>query len=280
MAKSNNDKYTNATTAYKDAINTYSGTQGYNNAYKNSQGNAADMTRNSVAAGMGYGKEINDMATQAGYSGAARQTAESTNSAIDKGAQMNYSQNEQAKQFAGQQARNAAAGAQSQATTAARSAGMNKAQAAMMGSQQNANAFQNAYGNAYSQQLNNAAANQNTQLANYNNAFENNANRMNNNIVNQQQMANANSQYQQNMAQNAGNTAINAQGQLIGAAQTEGQNEYNRKWGNWGNGLGIAGTILGAFSDEKLKKYRECSKKVVMKTPSKIQSLKYTAKEN
>ena len=34
----------------------------------------------------------------------------------------------------------------------------------------------------------------------------------------------------------------------------------------------------GLFSDERLKHYRECSKKVVVRTPSKIQTLKFTQK--
>ena len=274
MAKANNDRYDSALSDYNNLQNQYTGNAGYQNAIDQSRGNASDMTRSSFAQGAMYGGRMADKANQAGYSGAAKQTAASTNSAIDKGAQMQAAQNAQAQRYAGQQAANAAAGTQSQATTAARAAGMNKAQAAMMGSQQNANAYQNAYGNAYSQQLGNAQSNQNTQLANYNSAFENNANRMNNNMVNQQQMANANAQYQQNMAQQSGQAALGAGGTVMGAQQTEGQAQYDRTWGNWGNGLGIAGSVLKSFSDEKLKKYRECSKKVTYKAPSKMQALK------
>ena len=276
MAKSTNDRYDSALSDYNSLRDQYTGNAGYQNAIDQSKQNASDMTKSSVDSGMNYGSQVNAAANTAGYLGAKSQTAASTNSAIDKGAQMQAAQNAQAQKYAGQQASAAAAGAQSQATTAARSAGMNKAQAAMMGSQQNANAYQNAYGNAYSQQLGNAQANQNTQLANYNSAFENNANRMNNNIVNQQQMANANQQYQQNMAQQSGQAALGAGGTVMGAQQTEGQAQYDRTWGNWGNGLGIAGGLLKTFSDEDLKKYRECSKKVVTRTPSKIQSLKVT----
>ena len=277
MASSKNEKYEKAASGYDDAKKQYTGNAGYQNAYDQSGANAQANTANAYKTGMQYGAGINQAATGAGYSGANQQTAASTNSAIQKGSQMNAAQNAEAQKYAGQQA--AAAGAQSQATTAARAAGMNKAQAAMMGSQQNANAYQNAYGNAYGQQLGNAASNQNTQLANYNNAFENNANRMNSNINAQQQMANANQQYQQNMAQQSGQAALGASGTQLSAGQNEGQAEYERKWGNWGNGLGIAGSFLKSFSDENLKHYRECSKKVTYRAPSKIKALKYEAKK-
>jgi hypothetical protein len=145
---------------------------------------------------------------------------------------------------------------------------MNKAQAAMMGSQQNANAYQNAYGNAYSQQMGQA-----------NSSFENQANRANSNInqstaLNANQMNNATNTYGQNMAQQqnsmtaANNAGVSAAGTKMGAAQQEGQNEYNRTNANWGLGLGLL------TSDEKLKHYQECSKKVVVKSPSKIKALK------
>ena len=233
-----NQRYETALNDYNNLRDQYAGNAGYQNAINQSQGQA---------------QKINELSTQAGYSGANQQTAASTNSAIDKGAQMQAAQNAQAQRYAGQQAGAAAAGTQSQATTAARSAGMNKAQAAMMGSQQNANAYQNAYGNAYSQQLGNAQSNQNTQLANYNSAFENNANRMN-----------ANLNQQQGMAQQSGQAALNAQGNVLGAQQQEGQNIYNREYGNRGFWTGLF------TSDERLKNYRECTKKVVMRTPSKL----------
>ena len=267
-----NQRYETALNDYNRLRDQYAGNAGYQNAIDQSRGQATSMTRDSFNSGMNYGSQINTASNLAGYNGASGQTAASTNSAIDKGAQMQAAQNAQAQKYAGQQASAAAAGAQSQSTTAARSAGMNKAQAAMMGSQQNANAYQNAYGNAYSQQLGNAQANQNTQLANYNSAFENNANRMNNNINNQQQMANANAQYQQGMAQQSGQAALNAQGNVLGAQQQEGQNIYNREYGNRGFWTGLF------TSDERLKNYRECSKKVTYKTPSKMQSLKVTIK--
>ena len=81
------------------------------------------------------------------------------------------------------------------------------------------------------------------------------------------------------MAQQSGQAALGASGTQMGAAQTEGQAEYDRTWGNWGNGLGIAGGFVNAFSDENLKHYKECSKKVTYKAPSKIKALKYEAKK-
>ena len=160
--------------------------------------------------------------------------------------------NANAQKYAGQQAAAAAAGAQSQATTAARAAGMNKAQAAMMGSQQNANAFQNAYGNAYGQQLGTA-----------NSAFENQANRANSNANQMAAMQNANSQYQQSLAASMMGANVSGIGNQVSMQQAQDKQ-------NWSQG--------GLFSDERLKHYRECSKKVVMRTPSKIQSLKITTK--
>ena len=272
MASSKNDKYESAANEYNEAKEQYTGNAGYQNALDVSKGNAKEQAEDSFNTGMKRGQNVTQAAQNTGYSGAAGQTAASTDSAISKGNQMNASQNEQARRYAGQQAAAAAAGAQSQATTAARAAGMNKAQAAMMGSQQNANAYQNAYGNAYSQQLGNAASNQNTQLSNYNSAYENQANRANSNINQQQGVMTNAQQYQQNMAQNSGQAALGASGTQLSAGQQEGQNEYNRKWGNTGFVTGLLS------SDERLKHYKDCSQKVVYKTPSKMQSLKVTIK--
>ena len=272
MASSTNDRYNAAAAGYANSAAQYTGNQGYKNSVEQSRGVAREQTAEAVDAGLSNGANITNRVNSMAQGGAENQTANSTNSAIDKGSQMNAAQNAEARKYAAQQAQNAAAGAQSQATTAARAAGMNKAQAAMMGSQQNANAYQNAYGNAYSQQLGNAASNQNTQLANYNSAYENQANRANANINNQQGMANTNMGNQQGLAIQSGTSNVSAHGTAMGAGQQEGQNEYNRKWGNWGFGLGLL------TSDERLKHYQECSKKVVYRTPSKIQTLKYVHK--
>jgi hypothetical protein len=72
---------------------------------------------------------------------------------------------------------------------------------------------------------------------------------------------------------------VGGYGTNMSAQQQEGQNEYSRKWGNWGAGLGIASSFL-PMSDERLKHYRECSRKVTVKSPSAIAKLKYTKKEN
>lgn len=280
MASSKNQKYASAASTYEKAAAKHTGSQGYQQALADSQPQASAITGDSYKAGQTYGNTMTNEINARSRGDAETQSTASTNSAINQGSRMNASQNVEAQKYAGQQAAAAAAGAQSQATTAARAAGMNKAQAAMMGSQQNANAFQNAYGNAYGQQLGNAASNQNTQLANYNSAYENSANRRNSNINNQQQMANANQQFQQQMAQQSGQSAVNAAGTMLGAGQQEGQAEYDRTWGNWGNGLGIGGTVLKAFSDEDLKHYRECSKKVTIRSPKSIQKLKFVQKEN
>jgi hypothetical protein len=80
---------------------------------------------------------------------------------------------------------------------------------------------------------------------------------------------------QQQAYQNAANAGVSAQGTNMAAAQQAGNDEYEHTWGNWGNGLGIIGSFLKPFSDEQLKHYRTCSKKVVCHSPSKIQSLKF-----
>jgi hypothetical protein len=253
MASSKNQKYENAASKYDAATEQYTGQKGYENslaAAKNGSGLADTQIKKGNAQGLNTTSQANAVG-------------------MTQGLQYNKAANQAAREQAGQQAAAAAAGAQSQATTAARAAGMNKAQAAMMGAQQNANAYQNAYDNAYSQQLNNANSNMES-------ARNLNANQMNN----------ATNTYGQNMAQRqnsmtaANNAGLSAAGTKMGAAQTEGQNEYERTWGNWGNALGIGGSVLKAFSDEDLKHYRECSKKVTIRSPKSIQKLKFVQKEN
>jgi hypothetical protein len=78
----------------------------------------------------------------------------------------------------------------------------------------------------------------------------------------------------------ANNAGVSAAGAKMGAAQQEGQAEYDRTWGNVGNGLGMAGSALKLFSDEDLKHYKECSKKVTIRSPKSIQKLKFVQKEN
>ena len=278
MASSKNQKYEDASKKYDAATEQYTGQKGYENslaAAKNGSGLADEQIRKGNAQGLNTAALANAAGQSQGLGNVNAANANATGQSRSQNALVNS----EAQKYAGQQAANAAAGAQSQATTAARAAGMNKAQAAMMGSQQNANAYQQAYGNAFSQQMGQA-----------NNAFENQANRANSNIyssagMNANQMNNATNTYGQNMAQQqnamtaANNAGVSATGTKMGAAQTEGQNEYERKWGNWGNALGIGGSLLKSFSDEDLKHYRECSKKVTVRSPKSIQKLKFEVKK-
>ncbi len=279
MASSKNEKYENAAEGYNEATKQYTGNQGYKNAVAEANTTAGGTSAATYSAGKEKGNITSNEVFNNARSEANSQAYASTENAINNAERMQAVQNAQAKKYAKDQAQAAAAGAQSQATTAARSAGMNKAQAAMLGSQQNANAFQNAYSNAYSQQLGNAQGNQNTQLANYNSAFDSNANRRNSNINQQVGLDLSNQQFQQNMAQGSNQAALGAYGTQLSAGQQEGQNEYSRKWGNWGAGLGIASSLIPT-SDERLKHYRECSKKVTVKSPNAIVKLKYIKKEN
>jgi hypothetical protein len=236
---STNKEIKSAQNAYDEAVKKNTGLEGYKNLRET-----------------GGTERSASLDTSRAYAAGDIYGAKQSKSANAMGASGANSQmaniNSNAQKYAGQQAAAAAAGAQSQATTAARAAGMNKAQAAMMGSQQNANAYQNAYGNAYGQQLGTA-----------NSAFENQANRANSNANQFAAMRNANNQYQQSLAASMMGANVSGIGNQVSMAQA--QDAQNFRQG-------------GLFSDERLKHYRECSKKVVMKTPSKIQSLKITTK--
>lgn len=236
---STNKEIKSAQNAYDEAVKKNTGLEGYKNLRET-----------------GGTERSASLDTSRAYAAGDIYGAKQSKSANAMGASGANSQmaniNSNAQKYAGQQASAAAAGAQSQATTAARAAGMNKAQAAMMGSQQNANAYQNAYGNAYGQQLGTA-----------NSAFENQANRANSNANQFAAMQNANNQYQQSLAASMMGANVSGIGNQVSMAQA--QDAQNFRQG-------------GLFSDERLKHYRECSKKVVMKTPSKIQSLKITTK--
>jgi hypothetical protein len=240
MGKASTDKeIKSAQNAYDEAVKKNTGLEGYKNLRET-----------------GGTERSASLDTSRAYAAGDIYGAKQSKSANAMGASGANSQmaniNSNAQKYAGQQASAAAAGAQSQATTAARAAGMNKAQAAMMGSQQNANAYQNAFGNAYGQQLGTA-----------NSAFENQANRANSNANQFAAMQNANNQYQQSLAASMMGANVSGIGNQVSMAQA--QDAQNFRQG-------------GLFSDERLKHYRECSKKVVMKTPSKIQSLKITTK--
>lgn len=121
--------------------------------------------------------------------------------------------------------------AANQAETAYRRAGLSRAESAALAGGQNAQAYQNNYGQ---------------------------------NFQNQQNQMNA----QQANRVNAASNYANQQGQMTQMQQQEGQNEFDRKWGNWGNGLGIAGNFLKMASDSRLKmdvkniSAQECSDKI------------------
>ena len=257
------EKVNSAIDSYKKAVDDNTGSKGYKEAQQSASDVSKKMTQEAFDQGLNQASRINNAAISGGLYGANTLSSASTDSAIAKGSQMNEAQNRDARRYAAAQAGAAAAGAQSQATTAARAAGMNKAQAAMMGSQQNAKAYQNSYGNAYSQQLGNAANNQNMQMSGYNSAFENSANRLNNNAGNQQQFITSNQLGQQQLAATMQGANVSGKGNVVSMEQ--GQDAQNYAQG-------------GLFSDERLKHYKECSKKVVVRSPSKIKALKYTPK--
>lgn len=70
------------------------------------------------------------------------------------------------------------------------------------------------------------------------------------NSFNNQQQAAAN---QNANAVTAAGNAVNQQSAGAQMQQQEGQNRYNRSWGNVGNTMGIAGSFLSAISDGRLK---------------------------
>lgn len=259
------EKVNSAIDSYKKAVDDNTGNKGYEGVQQATAGTGAQMAKESLESGITNASKVTDNATAYGLQNATDVTGNAAKMATSYGSMLNESQNAEAGKYAAKQAANAAAGAQSQATTAARAAGMNKAQAAMLGAQQNANAFQNAYGNAFNTQLGNAANNQNVQLANYNSAFENNANRMNNNVLAQQQLANSNQLGQQQLATTMQGANVSGKGNVVSMEQ--GQDAQNYSQG-------------GLFSDERLKHYKECSKKVVVRSPSKIKELMFVNKEN
>ena len=81
---------------------------------------------------------------------------------------------------------------------------------------------------------------------------------------------------QQDKAMQSGLNNVNAQGTLMGAAQAEDTNRYNKSWGNLGNIIGTAGNIastIAAISDERLKKYHEVGEKLCEKDPNKWKKL-------
>ena len=137
--------------------------------------------------------------------------------------------------------------------------------------------------NIANQNLNNLLNmnNQNTQyvtgLANSNqNAYNQQANQ------NQQyygNMMNNNLQYEKNLKKSYGDNLVNSLAALAGVKQSAATQEQQNNNQAGATIAGLLATIIPLLaSDERLKNYRECSKKVVVRSPKSIQSLKYVVR--
>ena len=115
--------------------------------------------------------------------------------------------------------------ASANALKAGRTAGMSKAQAGLKAGEAAADTTANSYKNVYNDV--------------YNNTYQNTYNGLRGDKLNQN------------------TNAVNAQAQVLSAAQQEDQNAYNRAWGNLG-GWGSFGAGL-LTSDERLKKFKDIS---------------------
>lgn len=150
--------------------------------------------------------------------------------------------NTQAQAQANQQSLRAGTQAGAAANKSARTSGLTKAQAALMGEQAASDTTGNTYSDIYNQ----------TRSSSLNGALQNNQ------------------------------AAINARGTQLQTSQQEGQNAYNRSWGNVG-GVGSMATGL-LTSDERLKHFRDVSSKIGSKEPAKddykLLMVNYTKKEN
>jgi hypothetical protein len=124
------------------------------------------------------------------------------------------------------------------ANRAARTAGLSKAQAALMAEQASADTTGNTYQNMYNSSRDAG-------------------------LQNNQATVNAVG-YGSNMGINASNagaqTALNARGNQLSAAQQEGQNAFNRAWNNVGGWGSMITGVLG--SDARLKNFKNVSSKV------------------
>ena len=130
-----------------------------------------------------------------------------------------------AQDQASQQSLRAGAQAGATANRSARTAGLNKAQAAMLAQQAASDTTGNMYQSAYDSSRNAVLNNNQTTLSA--------------------------KQGEYSTRVNAAATPLNARGQQLTAAQQEGQNAYNRAWGN----VGGAGSMFTGLltSDERLK---------------------------
>lgn len=132
----------------------------------------------------------------------------------------NYAQNQ-----ASQQSLRAGTQAGATANRSARTAGLNKAQAAILAQQAASDTTGNTYQSAYDSSRNAALNN------------------------NQSTLSAKQGEYSTRVS--AAATPLNARGQQLAAAQQEGQNAYNRAWGNVG---GAGSMVTGLLtSDERLK---------------------------
>lgn len=140
----------------------------------------------------------------------------------------NYA-NTQAQNQASQQSMRAGNQAGANANRSARTAGLNKAQAALMSEQAASDTTGNTYSDVYNQ----------TRNSSLNGALQNN----------QSTLSAKQGEYSTRVS--AAATPLNARGQQLTAAQQEGQNAYNRAWGNVG---GAGSMVTGLLtSDERLK---------------------------
>lgn len=142
--------------------------------------------------------------------------------------------NTQAQEQADKQSLRAGTQAGAAANKSARTSGLSKAQAALMGEQSSSDTTGNVYNDVYN----------NTRNSSLNAALENNQ------------------------------AAVNARGTQLQLSQDEGQNAYNRAWGNVGGaGSMVTGLLTSderlkkainvstsVASDERLKMFREVSK--------------------
>lgn len=136
-----------------------------------------------------------------------------------------------AQDQASQQSLRAGTQAGATANRSARTAGLNKAQAAMLAQQAASDTTGNMYQSAYDSSRNAALNN------------------------NQSTVAAKQGEYSTRVG--AAATPLNARGQQLAAAQQEGQNAYNRAWGNVG---GAGSMVTGLLtSDERLKEARDVS---------------------
>ena len=141
------------------------------------------------------------------------------------------------------------------------------------------------------QQLANSNVLQQQQLAGQNQQYAGNL--QNQNDTNYTQMSNTNraaardaytgnEQYERNLRAAYEGQNVSGLGSQVNTAAAVGQQKMQNDQANASTALSAAATIIPIIaalaSDERLKKYKECSKKVMVHTPSRIQALKFVVK--